>query len=58
MGKQSHKGGCPQEALILFDVTVLVCIFCVQLVWGVLKDTSSSQLKLELAILGKGKTES
>ena len=34
LSKQSHKGGCPQEALILFNVTVYGACFTVQLFGG------------------------
>ena len=39
---QSHKGGCPQEALILSKLTVFWALFSLQLFWGLLKKRAKS----------------
>ena len=58
-GKQSHKGGCPEETQILFNETnCFGALFSVQLVSGLLKienqsntKVSTGNLRVSLAIL-------
>ena len=44
-GKHSHKGGCPQEALILLNVTVLGSSLVLQLFFWLLKKRSLAIVK-------------